>query len=123
MEGRQLARALGWFSVGLGLLELVAPKRMANQLGLRGRHGVVRGLGLRELASGALILLDDGRSPKWLWLRVAGDLMDLGLLESAHPYTRRRRRSLLAAKAAVMGTTAMDVMGAQRLRRDRRWAH
>ena len=122
MEGRQLARALGWFSLGLGLLELVAPRRMANQVGLRGRHGIVRGFGLRELASGALILLDDGRSPKWLWARVAGDLLDLGLLETAHPYTRRRRRNLLAAKAAVIGATAVDALTAQRVRRDQRWA-
>jgi hypothetical protein len=122
MEGRQLARALGWFSLGLGLMELVAPRRMASQLGLRGRHRIVRGFGLRELVSGALILLDDGRSPKWLWARVAGDLLDLGVLETAHPYTRRRRRNLLAAKAAVVGATAMDTLTAQRVRRDQRWA-
>ena len=122
MEGRQLARALGWFSLGLGLMELIAPRSMANQLGLRGRHRIVRGFGLRELASGALILLDDGRSPKWLWTRVAGDLLDLGLLETAHPYTQRRRRNLLAAKAAVIGATAMDAIAAQRVRRDQRWA-
>ena len=122
MEGRQLARALGWFSIGLGLMEIVAPRRMANQLGLRGRHGLVRTFGLREVAAGAAILLNDGRSPAWLWARVAGDLMDLGLLESSHPYTRRRRRNLLAAKAAVIGATALDVLGAERVRRQNRWA-
>jgi hypothetical protein len=114
---------MGWFSVGLGLMELIAPKRMARQFGLRGRHGMVRSFGLREIASGALILLDDGRNSKWMWLRVAGDLMDLGLLESAHPYSRGRRRNLLAAKAAVLGATAMDVVGARQVQRDQRWAY
>lgn len=122
MEGRQLARALGWFSIGLGLMEIVAPRRMAGRLGLRGRHGLVRAFGLRELAAGTVILLDDGRNPAWLWARVAGDLMDLGLLETSHPYTRRRRKNLLAAKAAVIGATALDVLGAEGVRRQNRWA-
>lgn len=118
MDGRQMARALGWFSIGLGLVELVSPRRTASTLGLRGRSGVVRAFGLREIGAGVGILLDDGRSPGWLWARVAGDLMDLALLESARPMRRRRRRNLTAAKAAVLGAAALDVLAAQKLTQD-----
>ena len=46
------ARALGWFSIGLGMAELVAPGRLARMLGLDGKDGLIRSFGARELASG-----------------------------------------------------------------------
>lgn len=118
MDGRQMARALGWFSIGLGLVELVSPRRTATTLGLRGRSDTVRAFGLREIGAGIGILMDDGRRPGWLWARVAGDLMDLALLETARPMRRRRRRNLTAAKAAVLGAAALDVLAAQKLSQD-----
>jgi hypothetical protein len=118
MNGRQLARGLAWFSVGLGLVELMAPRRLTARLGLKRRAGLVRGLGLREMGEGVAILLNDGRSSSLLWGRVAGDLLDLALLETARPRSRRQRRNLAAARAAVIGATAIDVLCAERLRNE-----
>src|SRR3954447_21563425 len=47
----RLARALGWLSIGLGVVELVAPGRLARSLGLEGKEGLIRAYGARELAS------------------------------------------------------------------------
>ena len=46
----RLARALGWFSIGLGVTELVAPGQIARTLGLEGKEGLIRAYGARELA-------------------------------------------------------------------------
>jgi hypothetical protein len=34
----QLARALGWLSIGLGVVELFAPRRVTATLGMEGRE-------------------------------------------------------------------------------------
>src|SRR5690242_4484673 len=47
-----LARALGWFSVGVGVAEMLAPRTLGNFIGIRGQVGLLRGLGFREVAHG-----------------------------------------------------------------------
>ena len=47
-----LARALGWFSLGLGLAELLAAPRITRSLGLRGKERLIRAYGVREIAAG-----------------------------------------------------------------------
>jgi uncharacterized membrane protein len=118
-----LARALGWFSVGLGLAELAAPRRLARLIGLAERPEerllLLRALGVRELASGAGILA--GRRPTgWLWSRVAGDAMDLGLLGRGLRLPDADARRVTMATAAVAGVTALDVFCAERARREPR---
>ena len=44
----QLARALGWFSLGLGVVELLAPRRVTKTLGMEGSETLVRAFGIRE---------------------------------------------------------------------------
>ena len=117
MNIRQLARGLGWFSIGLGLAEMVAPGRISNRLGLHGEQGSVRAFGLREILSGAAILASRGRAPHGLWARVAGDVMDMGLLQTAHPVGAERRTTLNVARAAVLGAAALDLLAAQKLTR------
>jgi threonine dehydrogenase-like Zn-dependent dehydrogenase len=58
-----LAEGLGWFSVGLGLAELVAPERLARFLGMDEHAGLIRAYGVRELATGAGILFQDDPTP------------------------------------------------------------
>lgn len=42
---------LGWFSIGLGLAELLAPRGIAKISGVRGNTGLIRLFGLREIYS------------------------------------------------------------------------
>lgn len=112
----QVATALGWFSVGIGLAQLLAPRAIARGAGMPDAGMAVRACGARELASGVGILRSDNPTP-WLWSRVAGDAVDLGLLGVA---ARRsggtpRLRAGIAA-AVVAGMTVLDVMAASRQR-------
>jgi uncharacterized membrane protein len=115
-----LAVGLGWFSIGLGLAELVAPRRMARMIGVRSdRHTreALMSVGVRELASGFGILAARRRAG-WLWFRLGGDLMDLALLGSAAVGRRRADGANLGvAIAAVAGAAALDAFTAQRLGR------
>ena len=121
MQGRtqdrrplRLARGLGWFSLGLGLLQTAAPRRFARAIGLHGNGrapALVRLVGLRELAAAAG-LLAGGRRGAWLRARVAGDAMDLALLGAALPGARRRGR-VGAALAGVAGIAVPDAVAAR----------
>jgi hypothetical protein len=113
-DGRTLARAMGWLSFGLGAVELAAPKRVARFLGVDERHStLIRGMGLREVASGAGIMAQ--RTPTaGAWSRVAGDALDLALLTVALAPSRRRNR-VLAAMGIVAGAMALDAVAAKKL--------
>jgi uncharacterized membrane protein len=115
--GGPLARGLGWFSIGLGVAELLATDATARLVGLpdRGtRRRVLRAFGARELASGIGILANP-ESSGWLWSRVAGDAMDLLFLGSALDEKGADRTRLLAAMGAVAGVAALDAYCASRL--------
>ena len=47
-----LAQGLGWFSIGLGLAELLAPGNLARFLGMEERTELIRVYGMREIATG-----------------------------------------------------------------------
>ena len=112
-----LARALGWFSVALGAAELVAPGVMSRLIGASADTrtlSLIRTMGARELGNGIAILTKpDSAAP--LWARVAGDATDLAFLGSAFSGEYVNQRRLLAATAAVVGVTAVDIVCAQRL--------
>jgi hypothetical protein len=114
----RVARGLGWFSLGLGLVELVAPGRLARTLGLDGKEGLVRAYGAREMAAGVGALSVDAAPA--VWSRVAGDLVDLGTLAAG---MRRgddeQRRYAGYAIAAVVAVTLVDVLVAGTLTRQR----
>ena len=120
----RLGTALGWFSVGIGLAELLMPRTIARTAGLYGQSRTLRAFGLRELASGAGILLRPHK-PGWLWSRVAGDAMDLGLLAFSRRdvLNRSSNNRAIFASALVAGITAIDLLAAldsQRLASTRR---
>ena len=52
MNDIQTAKFLGYLSIGLGLVELVAARRLTAILGLPIPAAVIRGFGARELAAG-----------------------------------------------------------------------
>ncbi len=114
IDEHQLARGLGWFSIGLGLAELLAPRKVARLIGVRPHPTLMRLVGLREIASG-IGILSRNRPATWLQARVVGDIMDLTLLSPALLLNPRRRGSVALATTAVAGVTALDVMCTQKL--------
>jgi uncharacterized membrane protein len=111
----RLANGLGWFSIGLGLAELLVPKGFAKLIGAEGEHtGFIRFCGLREITAGIGILTN--RKPAtWVWARVAGDALDLASLGVALTSEDADKGRLALATAAVVGVTLLDVLNAQQL--------
>jgi hypothetical protein len=114
MDAQRIGRGLGWFSIGLGVWEILGGRRLARLLGLEQREGLVRLFGVREVATGLGIFGSGPRSP-WLWARVAGDALDLALLGSALRPTNPRRRAAGFALGNVLAVSALDVLCARRL--------
>jgi uncharacterized membrane protein len=108
-RAEQLAKALGWLSIGVGLAQLLAPARVSQAIGIAPRPKLMRVLGARELAAGVGIL-SQRRPANWLWSRVAGDAMDLALLGSAARSQHARRRRITLATAAVAGVAVLDLL-------------
>jgi len=120
MRPETLAKGLGWFSVGLGVAQLVAPRRVARLIGVRPSDRVsntMRAIGARELASGIGILAQRRRAP-WVWARVGGDVLDLALLGRNLVPRRKGRGRLAAATAAVAAVTVLDLLTSEQLASD-----
>jgi uncharacterized membrane protein len=112
----QFAEALGWFSITLGLSELLIPGGLAKLIGVKGNSKLFRFLGLRELSSG-IGILSRAKPTGWVWSRVAGDAMDLALLGAALSSPRSKQGRVMAATAAVAGVTMLDYLCGQELRK------
>lgn len=104
----RLALALGWFSIGLGIAELVAPGRIARALGLEGKEGLIRAYGARELGSAVPTLSVDKHVG--LASRIAGDALDLGTLALALRPDNPKRGNAAIATAMVIGITLLDIL-------------
>lgn len=111
-RARRHARALGWFSLGLGVAEIAAPSVIARLVGARANartKGLLRALGLREVASG-LGIFSASDSPRWVFSRVLGDAIDLALLAEIVRERPRQRGRALTALAAVAGVSVLDAL-------------
>jgi hypothetical protein len=106
----RLADGLGWFSIALGLGELLLPKRLGRVLGLGHRPGLLVGYGFREIGTGVLLLVASSRRKRpWVIGRIAGDVLDiLTLAPKVRPGSSARRGAAVAL-ASVLGVTALDV--------------
>jgi len=112
-----LANALGWFSLGLGVAQVVAPDSVARLIGVESddrTRNIMRGIGAREIASGVGILTNT-RPTNWVRARVAGDAMDLALLTRALRTSSTDRQRTSASLAAVLAIGVLDAYCAQRL--------
>jgi len=117
-NGEELARGLGWFSIGLGLAETLAPRGIAKIVGVRGDSSnrlLIRMLGLREIAHGVAILSQNGRSAATVWSRVAGDALDLACLGAAFASPDTGKGRVAFATANVLTVAVLDVVCAQQL--------
>lgn len=108
-DGQTLARAMGWFSIGLGVMELAAAKRLSHYLGMEEKTNLVRLYGVREIAQGVGVLSQ--RRPRgWIQVRIAGDFLDLATLATGLTPDNRHRGRVVGAMAAVAGATVLDVI-------------
>jgi hypothetical protein len=115
MNDIQLSKFLGWFSLGLGTLELLASRRVATKLGV-GSPGLVQAFGAREIAAGFMVLnKPDTAMP--VWGRVVGDAMDAAVLATRLGSGNPQRGGAKAALLFVLGATALDVVVAAALSR------
>jgi uncharacterized membrane protein len=114
-KAEQFAIGLGWFSVGLGLAELLAPRSVARAIGMPDASGaVLQTLGAGKIANGVAILAQpDNRA--WLWSRVGGGGIDLAYFSSGLQDDRVDTGTLGIAMAAVLGVAALDAICAQQL--------
>lgn len=112
-----LARGLGWFSIGLGVAGLLATGALARWLGLRGREELLRAHGLREIGVGLGLLTAERASSASTWMkgRLAGDAVDVATLGAALLSTERRSGHPLAGLVAVAGVAALDLACARAL--------
>jgi uncharacterized membrane protein len=108
LEMRRLAKGLGWFSIGLGLAEILAPRQLARMVGVRPHPVLFAALGAREIMSGLGILMQKHPTAS-MWSRVAGDLVDLSLAGVAFADEETDKEKLSASTAAALGFTAVDV--------------
>lgn len=114
-------RALGWFSVLLGIPPLAAPDRFARAAGAGDERvdiTVARLAGLRELAVGSALVAWP-RRPGLLWGRVVGDVIDLALLAGLRRRRSTNRGRVTSALLAVVGITALDLYVATGARKRR----
>jgi uncharacterized membrane protein len=112
----RLARGIGWLSVGLGVAQLLAPRTVARVIGVRCDPLWLCVLGARELANGVGILTGQ-RPARWMWGRVAGDAMDLVLLDAARRTRGAHSGRIGVAAAAVLAVGVVDVHCSRELTR------
>lgn len=107
-------RALGWFSLGLGAVELFSPRTVTRTLGVEGREGIVRAMGAREVAAGVLCL--SANSDYGAFSRVGGDMIDLAALGAAYRDDNPKKRNVGIAIAAVTAIAVVDAIVGARIR-------
>ncbi|NUO39638.1 MAG: SRPBCC family protein [Gemmatimonadaceae bacterium] len=113
----KLAQGLGWFSIGLGTAQILAPRAMSRLVGVKNADhntGLMRALGVREIAAG-IGLLADPKPTGFAVARVAGDAMDLALLVRTLATPENDKGRALFATAAVVGVGLLDVLASEEL--------
>jgi hypothetical protein len=105
----QIATGLGYFSIALGLTELLAPRTISRSVGLDGHEIVVRAYGVREIATGVAILASHDAT-SWIWGRVAGDAADIATVVAGSRDQNTRRDNTMWALLALAGVSVLDVI-------------
>jgi hypothetical protein len=114
----RLARGLGYFSIGLGLLEVLAPRVLCRAAGLKPNEDrLVQAYGAREIATGIAILTSHDATP-WIWGRLAGDALDVATVVS-DPGDNATPTRKIWTTAALLGVGAVDIACAIALTREK----
>jgi len=104
-----LAKGLGYFSIALGMTELLAPRALCRGLGMEGHENLIRAYGAREVATGVAILMSHDPTP-WILGRVAGDALDIATVATGLRGDNPKQNNVIAALGALVGATALDVV-------------
>ncbi|HEY0093976.1 MAG TPA: hypothetical protein VGB96_06615 [Archangium sp.] len=108
MNGECLRWALGWGSVGSGLVLLAFADRIRRLLQLRGRSGHLRAAGVRDIVIGLGLVRQRDRRP-WLWARSISDALDTAWLwKTVRERPRGAGRRAVVAVGGV-GLTLVDL--------------
>jgi hypothetical protein len=118
----EMAAGLGYFSIALGAAELAMPRALRRAAGLDVSDALVRGYGVREVATGLAILTTHDATP-WIWGRVAGDALDVATVALAPSDWRGGDRRKPWAIGALLAVTAIDLFCALSLSMEKggRW--
>lgn len=106
MNTRRIANGLGWFSLALGVTELVAAKPLARAFGMSPM--LIRGFGIREILAGVGILARQKKGAG-VWARIGGDALDVLALGNAMRSSSTRANAAIAT-ALVAPVVALDVL-------------
>jgi hypothetical protein len=110
-----MARKIGYFSIALGLAEVLMPAQLGELSGIgRSKHAFLQVLGAREIAHGVGILAKT-KPTAAMMTRIGGDAVDLAFLGIAFAAKDSNKRRLIGATAAVLGVTALDIICSKRL--------
>jgi len=113
---------IAWFSIMLGVTQIVAPDVLARLIGVRpsaNTRTIMRAIGARAVATG-FGLLSHTKSTPWLWTRFAGDVVDLSMLGTGIGRRADDRQRAARAALAVGGVAALDFYAASRNQRTER---
>ena len=109
MNPDTMARGLGWFSIGLGVTEVLGADQLAETLGMEGNESLIQLYGAREIAQGLGCLGMNPPTPA-VWARVAGDALDIATLVAHMTPENPKRHNVGIALAAVAGVTLLDLL-------------
>jgi len=117
------ARTLGFVSIAIGLTEILAPRKLEKTMGIGNTEntGILRVLGVREIAHGFDLLTHEDPTPG-VWARVAGDVLD-GVLLTAAAKKSKNPSGLATIFALVTPVVLADMLLAPRLTNDKRYAN
>jgi hypothetical protein len=118
MDYKKVGLGLGFFSIGLGLVEVAAPGRLGRWLGVNGETAktIMALFGARELLAGGMLMRGPAVSTN-VWNRVVGDGMDLAALGLAFGKSGRKT-AVAGALGFVAGATLLDAVTARGLDRE-----
>lgn len=106
-QPEQVARGLAWFSIGLGIAQILAPRVVSRLTGVPVPPVLVIACGLRQLACGIGILTQREAAP-WIRARIVGDAVDLTALVCGSLVPGAHRKRIAINTAAVAGIAALD---------------
>jgi uncharacterized membrane protein len=110
---------LGLVSAGLGSVTVARPTEVARAMGLKPNSNdvmLLRVIGARELISAAGLVMRR-RPQRWMWARVAGDVVDIAFLVAAARERTKDSQRVVAVGSALAVITIFDIASALRVRR------